>query len=147
IYAPGGALSCEHLLRGAAIELDGDPAGAAQALDEQYRFKQRCYDLAVGRLGDHIYGGVPPHDLAAIENHQLLRADSAPHLAAMLAALRADLAAGIAITNARGDAVPAPPHGGITIGSAYRSPEQDRDLWDQCFQRCVVETLAYRTRL
>jgi len=126
VYQKGGLLSKEHLKR---YDLD----------DQEFEFKQRVYDAATARLGDKIYGGVPQEDLVGTENGKQIRNDVAGPLSSMLAAMRADIAAGKAV----GDK-PVGKATGISVTSAYRSPSADRDLWDSYFQGYLAATTAAR---
>ena len=68
-------------------------------------------------------------------------------LATLLGAMRSAMAAATSVVNDKGVEIKAPTNGGITIGSAYRSPEHDRDLWDGYFQAYFIESMAAREKI
>jgi hypothetical protein len=150
VFADGGMLSHNHLGHGAADTdlTNKDKKKRHIHLDEeQYKFKQHVYDLCTARLKDHIYGGVSPEDLGKTENGMPYRKDCVPHLASLMSAMRSDLAAGKKVQNDKGADVEAPAKGDITVASAYRSPEHDRDLWDQYFQGYFIATMEEREKM
>lgn len=128
VYQKGGRLSAEHLTQ-------------RTLSDGEFAFKQTVYEACTARLGDHVYGGVPPEMLTGTENGQKIRKDVAGPVSELLSAIRADIAA-----HKPARRIPVGGVTGVTIQSGYRSPEKDMALWDGYFQKYLAATKAERVK-
>ncbi|HEU0033693.1 MAG TPA: D-alanyl-D-alanine carboxypeptidase family protein [Kofleriaceae bacterium] len=116
LYDPQtGIVSAEKLGRHHTVKVKGKKVNI-DLTDEQYEFKQKVYRLATSKVKPgKLYGGVDDKDLDPVPGtDQKIRKTVLPDLTSLLAAARA----------AGHD---------IWVGSGYRPPEQDFEIWSRGF--------------
>jgi hypothetical protein len=116
--------------------ISADQLKKGKYTDEQYAFKQKVYETAVGEKAARKlpFSGVPDEDLANFEGKQL-RKDVVPKAEGLLGALRAALDE----AKAKGDPLAQKVHA-VGISSGYRGPEHDFEIWDTNYAKYYEAT-------
>ncbi len=99
-------------------------------------YKKHCENAAKRRKRSD---GVPPSELADVENGHKMRRDAAAACNKLFVEMRADLAKQKAAGDAHAAKVSV-----ITLTSGYRDPEYDQQLWDRYYDKYYKETAKKR---
>lgn len=114
------------------------------ATDDETEFKKKVYKKHCDNASHRRKrsDGVPPSELADVENGHKMRKAAAAACNKLFAEMRAELAQQRAAGDAHALKV-----NNITLTSGYRDPAYDKMLWDQYYTKYYKETTEHREKL